>query len=122
MFVAKLKIEGSKSVQRNQHLQKIKGSLKLLWFLALTNLGINMLCPKRQQNVHCKPKHASNCHHNKHKHVAVGPNASGPTSTRANCGLRIVDNASKQAREEEGAQGKVEDENVVQEAIVFETK
>lgn len=49
----------------------------------------------------------------------MGPYARVATVGQAR-GLRVVEEAREQAGEEEGAEWEVEDENVVNEAIIFE--
>lgn len=67
------------------------------------DLGIHPLGPEAQQDIQTEPDDAGNRHDHEHEAVAVRTNT-GVATTGYLGGLRVVEEASKKAREEEGAE------------------
>jgi hypothetical protein len=87
--------------------------------LALVDLGVHPLRPDAEQDVQPEPDDTGDRHDHEHETVAVRADA-GVAAARHRGGLRVVEEAGEEAREEEGAEGQVEDEDVVDEAVVLE--
>jgi hypothetical protein len=87
--------------------------------LALVDLGVHPFRPDAEQDVQSEPDGAGDRHDDEHEAVAVRADA-GVAAAGHRGGLRVVEEAGEEAREEEGAEGQVQDEDVVDQAVVLE--
>lgn len=94
---------------------------RLARVLASLNLGIEILGLDCEEQVQPEPNEAGYGHDYEHETVAMGPSAGGSAIGRGG-GLCVVYQAGKQAGEEEGAEREVEDEDVVDKAVVLEAE
>lgn len=90
-------------------------------FLTVMNLQVYLPRSYCQQHIQSKPNEACKGHDHKHKPITVGSNARIATPGRLRC-LGVVEEPGEEAGEEEGTKGKVQYENVIDEAIVLEAK
>lgn len=94
-------------------------SFHVLRPLVRIDLPVKLLGPVRQQHIQPEADEAREGHHDEDHPVAVRSHADITPALRLR-GLSVVQNAGEQAGEEEGAKGKIEDEDVVDEAVVLE--
>ena len=85
------------------------------------DLGVHPLRPDAEQDVEAEPDDAGERHDQEHEAVAVCADA-GVAAAGHRGGFRVVEEARQQAREEEGAERQVEDEDVVDETVVLEAE
>jgi len=90
----------------------------LLRFLAGMDLHVNLLRPECQQEIKSKPYETCNGHDNENEPVTVSSYTSIAPSTCLSR-LSIIQEPSKEPREEEGTQWEIKDENVVDETIIL---